>query len=199
MQITGSLGDRITALRLEKHISQQTLAGMLYVTQGTVSKWEKGLRYPDVNMIRRMAEHFGVDPVLLLSAPVSRDDAPAVILVEDEPVILDGFLRTLREALPGAEVSGFRTAAATLEHLSANRVDVAFLDIELYGESGLELARRLIRINPHVNIVFLTSHPEYSLAAFETFCSGYVLKPLTEEKIREQLLHLRFPVQGLSA
>ncbi len=48
-----------------------------------------------------------------------------------------------------------------------------------------------------INIIFLTSHTEYMQAALTDHCSGYVLKPLTPEKIRHEIAHLRFPIRGL--
>ena len=47
MQLSGSLGDRIASLRAKNRISQKELADYLYVNQGTVSRWEKGIRFPD--------------------------------------------------------------------------------------------------------------------------------------------------------
>ena len=196
MQITGTLGSRISALRSEKHISQQALAERLFVTQGTVSKWEKGFRFPDANMIREIAKQLDVDPALLFSAPPTDATTPSVILVEDEPLILNGALCVLREELPHADVAGFHAAADALAFAEAGRIDLAFLDIELHGESGLDLASRLGALNPYTNVVFLTSHSEYALEALGTFCSGYMLKPLTSEKLHAQLSHLRYPLPG---
>ena len=45
------------------------------------------------------------------------------------------------------------------------QVTVAFLDIELFGESGIDLARGLIGFHPHINIIFLTGHSEYTADA----------------------------------
>ena len=75
---------------------------------------------------------------------------------------------------------------------------MAFLDVELYGESGLDLARKLQEVNPRTNIIFLTGHTEYTAEALDLHCSGYLLKPLTPDKIRREIAHLRFPVRGLS-
>ncbi len=51
-------------------------------------------------------------------------------------------------------------------------------------------------INPHTNIVFLTAYPEYSLDAWETGASGFMVKPLTPQRVREQLKKLRYPFQA---
>ena len=74
-----------------------------------------------------------------------------------------------------------------------NRVALAVLDIELGAASGLDLCRALLDINPRTNIVFLTAYPDYSLDAWKTEASGFLLKPLTPEAVKEQLKKLRYP------
>ena len=62
---------------------------------------------------------------------------------------------------------------------------------------GLRLAGELTAINSQTNIIFLTSHAEYLQQAVYDHCSGYILKPLSRERIRHELNNLRFPVRGL--
>ena len=59
--------------------------------------------------------------------------------------------------------------------------------------SGLDLCRTLLEINPRTNVVFLTAYPTYALDAWQTEASGFMVKPLTAEGVREQLTKLRFP------
>ena len=74
-----------------------------------------------------------------------------------------------------------------------NRVALAVLDIELGTASGFDLCSTLLEINPRTNIVFLTAYPDYSLDAWKTGASGFMLKPLTIENVKEQLKKLRYP------
>ncbi|MBR0313482.1 MAG: response regulator, partial [Oscillospiraceae bacterium] len=79
-----------------------------------------------------------------------------------------------------------------------NRVSIAFLDIEIDEElNGLELARKLLEIHPHTNIIYLTNYAEYMKQAIYEHCSGYILKPLSRERVRHELTNLRFPIRGL--
>ena len=193
-----TIGEMITTLRSKNRMSQKDLADSLYVDQSTVSRWERGIRFPDTELIEKMATRFGVDASVLFDAPLNRDALPQIIVVEDEPVLLGDFCATVSATVRDAAVHPFRWASEALSFAGTQQVDVAFLDIELVGGSGLELARALLQSTPRCNVVFLTSHPEYAREALELFCSGYVLKPLTPSKIREQVSHLRYPVPGLS-
>ena len=193
-----SFGQRIKSLRTEKGLSQQQLADLIYVTRKTVGNWETGNRIPDITMLSRLAECLGVETYELVDALHSQDDPPDIILVEDEPVILKGFMHILSDTLPNAQVFGFRNSAEALAFAAGNRIAVAFLDVELFGESGVDLAKKLQSINPRTNIIFLTGHSEYTAEALELHCSGYLLKPLTPAKILGEIAHLRYPVRGLA-
>ena len=72
-------------------------------------------------------------------------------------------------------------------------MSLAFLDIELGKTSGIDLCRTLLDINPRTNVVFLTAYSEYSLDAWSTGASGFMLKPITLEGVRAQLEKLRYP------
>ena len=202
MQVAGSLGERIISLRSERNETQSELANAISIDRSVISRWEKGVRFPDADMIKKLAKHFDVEVSVLLSAPMvapTKANKPVILCVEDVPLLLDEALYVLRSVLPETQIVGFRAAAEALPFARDTRVDVAFLDIELIGESGIGFAQQLLELNPRINLVFLTCHPEYAGEAFSLFASGYALKPLTEKKAREQLAHLRYPVSGLSS
>lgn len=102
-------------------------------------------------------------------------------------------------AAPEAEINGFRGGKAALEYCarlkeSSDAVDAAFLDIEMRGMSGMTLGERLIALFPDINLIYTTGYSEYAVQAIDMRCSGYVLKPVTADKIRHELEHLRNPV-----
>ena len=193
-----ALGQKIRSLRMAKGLSQQQMADLMFVTRKTISNWEAGIREPDVSMIGRVARSLGVEVSELLDDSPSESTPPTIIMVEDEPIILTGFIHILEDTLPDIQTFGFMTAEEAARFAGGTRVDVAFMDIELCGESGIELAEELCALNPHTNIIFLTGHPEYAGEALNLHCSGYILKPLTPEKIKKEIAHLRYPVKGLS-
>lgn len=185
--------DTLRKLRAERELSQRDLAQQMYVTRSTVARWENGSRLPDAVMMSRLAQCFGVDVSVLLSAAAESDESPNVILVDDRKVILTGGLPVLEEAMPSATVVGFTRPSEAIEYAKGNQIALAFLDIELGNASGLDLCRTLLEINPRTNVVFLTAYAEYSLDAWSTGASGFMVKPISQEGVREQLAHLRYP------
>ena len=148
-------------------------------------------------MISKLADELRVETYELLDEMNGAYKPTNVIVVDDEPIILKGFVHILTDTLPDMQIAGFQTAADAIAYAHTTRVEIAFLDIELGGESGISLAETLQKLNPSTNIIFLTGHPEYAYQALNLHCSGYVLKPLTPEKIKKELAHLRFPLRGI--
>lgn len=185
--------DTLKRLRTEKGLSQQALADKMYVTRSTIARWENGSRLPDVAMISRLSDVLGVDTNILLSAAAQSDMCPNVIMVDDNKIILSGGLPILEEVMPNANITGFTKPTDAMEYAKANRVALAFLDIEMGTVSGLNVCRELLRINPRTNVIYLTAYSEYSLDAWSTGASGFMLKPLNAKGVREQLKNLRYP------
>ena len=185
--------ETLRRLRTAKGLSQKELAKRMYVTRPTVARWESGSRMPDAAMISQLSECLGVDVNTLLSAAAARDESPNVIMVDDRKIILTGGLPILKETMPNATVTGFTRPSEAVEYARANRVALAFLDIELGKVSGLELCRTLLEINPRTNVVYLTAYSEYSFDAWSTGARGFMLKPITPEGVRAQLKMLRYP------
>ena len=191
-------GLRLKKLRQAKHMSRRQLAEALYVTPSTVSRWELGMRTPDVETLVRLARCLSVSPAELLSASgVDDNQRPIVILVDDEPIVLSGCLLEVQVALPMAQVEGFSSAEEALDFVRHHRVDVAILDIELGHSSGLTLCRQMMALQPELNVIFLTAYPEYAIQAWDTLASGFLIKPLEQEQIHAQMAALRHPVPGL--
>ena len=60
--------------------------------------------------------------------------------------------------------------------------------------NGLELASAIKKKSPFTNIVFVTGHPEYAIDGFALHVSGFLIKPVTEAKILNEIVNLRRPV-----
>ena len=190
-------GETLRRLRAEKGFTQQQLADHLYMDRTSVASWETGRRMPDVATVALLSKALGVDVATLVDTEEKSRDALNVLLVDDMPIILEGGIQTLRKAIPNANVIGFSDPADVLNYVKENRVALIFLDIELGTLNGIDLCRELLRIRPLTNVIYLTSYPEYSLKAWETGASGFIVKPLKVEKVRQELCRLRHPVKEL--
>lgn len=63
------------------------------------------------------------------------------------------------------------------------------------GISGLELARVIKRVSPDTNVIFVTGYTEYAVEAYRGHASGYIMKPVTETRVKEEMEHLRLPLK----
>ncbi len=180
-------------LRTEKGLSQRELADKMYVTRSTVARWENESRLPDITMINRLSQCLDEDINTLLNAASESDETPNVIFVDDTRITLTGGLPVLEEVLPNANIIGFTRPSEAVEYARAHRVALAFLDIELGKLSGLDICNTLLEINPRTNIIYITAYSDYSLDAWKTGACGFMLKPITQDGVREQLRNLRYP------
>lgn len=117
-----------------------------------------------------------------------------VLALDDEKIALAVCMDAIEEAMPDAEIHGFRIVEDAIEFAKENQVDIAFLDIRMKGYIGTDVARMLKKINPRVNVIFATGYDEYRKDAFELHASGYLTKPITPEAVKEEILNLRFPI-----
>ena len=114
-----------------------------------------------------------------------------VCLIEDEPEIRK-LLRKIIERQDGFEVvaeSG--DFATTISNFAQYRPDVAFVDIDLNGESGMECARIMTSLNPELKIIFATAHSEYMANAFEIYAFDYLVKPFDVARVQRTLSRLK--------
>jgi len=118
-----------------------------------------------------------------------------VLAIDDERPALRLLTDAVGEALPGAEFNGFTKTGEFLEFAKDHPADVAFLDIRIHDVSGLEVAKKLKELQPKINIIFLTGYSEYKGDAMDLHASGYILKPVTAEKVVAELQYLRTPAE----
>ena len=113
-------------------------------------------------------------------APIATPAVTAVI-AEDEPVLreqLQSLLATLWPRLHVAAVAADGVEALAMYDL--HRPQVMFLDIQMPGLSGLQVAQQLAE---RCQIVFLTAYDAYAVAAFEQGAVDYVLKPYDNQRL----------------
>jgi DNA-binding LytR/AlgR family response regulator len=122
---------------------------------------------------------------------------PTAIIAEDEPILRQELRQELSTLWPELEV---RAEAAdgseALQAIQDTAPDVAFLDIEMPGENGLEVARR---VNGRCHVVFVTAYDKYAVAAFEQQAADYILKPYSRERLAASILRLKDRMQSVPA
>lgn len=121
-----------------------------------------------------------------------------VLITDDEKLIAEDLKNEVIHLYPDASVDAFTVAADALESAKHTEYDVALLDIDMPGTDGLTLAKKLIALWPGVNIIFVTGHEEYALEAHELYCSGFLLKPAGERKLKKAFENLRMPYSHVS-
>ena len=111
------------------------------------------------------------------------------ICVDDEANALQ-VIETLCRRLPQLDrVVGFTSSAEALAWMAQNPADLALLDVDMPGLSGLELARVIQDKYPDTAIIFLTGYPQFAVEAFALHVSGYLLKPVGRETLSQEVDH----------
>ena len=119
-----------------------------------------------------------------------------ILLVDDEQLQLIRLEKEVKKVFPeDGKISSFLNPLEALKKCKEDGVDIAFLDIEMPGINGIELAKQLKRINPLVNIIFVTAYDNYALDAYKIHASGYLSKPVSASKIKEEVEALRYPIE----
>lgn len=108
-----------------------------------------------------------------------------IMAVDDEILALEDFEDTCREVGIDDEIVKFNNPIEALGFVACNKVDIAFLDIEMPVIKGLELARRIKETSKNTRIIFSTGYSEYALDAFKADAVDYILKPYEPERIRQ--------------
>jgi DNA-binding LytR/AlgR family response regulator len=117
----------------------------------------------------------------------------SVLAVDDETPALDEIVYLLKNSAMVSHVRAVSSATDALHHLHHEPYDVVLLDIAMPGIDGLELARVVAQFSLPPAIVFVTAHEEHALAAFDVGGSGYLLKPLTQERLVTALRRVTQP------
>lgn len=96
------------------------------------------------------------------------------IIIDDEPIARRGMRRLIEKSCNLTLQAELDCAEKAEEWLRQNSTDLIFLDIEMPGMNGIELARRM----PRNMIIFTTAYSEYALEGFEVEAIDYLVKPV---------------------
>lgn len=111
------------------------------------------------------------------------------IIADDEATLRVYLKEKLHAVWPELSVTGEAgDGDAAFRLIEKERPDIAFLDIQMPGISGIEVARRIAGT---CAVVFITAHNKYAVEAFESEALDYVLKPVTEERLEKTVKRLK--------
>ena len=111
------------------------------------------------------------------------------IIADDEPRLAEYRKERLAAMWPELVIAGMAANGPEAKALiDAEAPDIAFLDIQMPGLTGLDVARGT---STDVNIVFVTAYDQYALDAFERAAVDYLLKPVTDERLAQTIERLK--------
>jgi len=114
-----------------------------------------------------------------------------VLVVDDEQLAREELCFLLGQA-GGLEIAGqAKDGVEALRLTGELRPDVVFLDVQMPGLTGFEVARRLLVIDTPPQLVFVTAFDQYALDAFSVNAVDYVLKPVDAERLEQTLERVR--------
>jgi DNA-binding LytR/AlgR family response regulator len=111
------------------------------------------------------------------------------IIAEDEPLLREELSELLASLWPGLEiVAATADGIAALQALEQHAPDILFLDINMPGMNGIEVARQA---SGRCHIVFVTAYDQHTLAAFEQGAVDYLLKPVQAARLATTVARLK--------
>jgi two-component system, response regulator YesN len=116
-----------------------------------------------------------------------------VIIVDDNIYVCRGLRDTVNWASYDMQVIGiYESAEQAIGSLTSSSLDVAFVDIQLPGISGLQFARHLRSLSPNIIIVIISAYAEFSFAreCIQIGITRYLLKPIDSEELNNLLAQI---------
>jgi two-component system LytT family response regulator len=113
-----------------------------------------------------------------------------VVIADDEPLARSRLRALLADHADVVIAAEAEDADSALQAIRSERPDLVLLDVEMPGEGGVALARRL-HLTPAPLIVFVTAYSDHAVDAFETGAVDYLLKPFDEARLATALARVR--------
>lgn len=111
------------------------------------------------------------------------------VVIIDDQLSMHTIMQRMLDKIAGVEIiAKFQETTSAYAFLMDQQADLVFLDIHMQGENGLELAERLRESGLRTKLVFVTSHKDYALSAFDVYAYDYIVKPISQERLRGTVL-----------
>jgi two-component system, LytTR family, response regulator LytT len=113
------------------------------------------------------------------------------VVVDDEPLAREEICYLLDEMGGVAVVAQAGNGPDAVEAVNEHEPDLVFLDVQMPGLTGFEVARRLVASGPPVAIVFVTAYDQHAIEAFEVNAVDYLLKPVDSGRLETAVQRVR--------
>ena len=110
-----------------------------------------------------------------------------IIYIDDEKPALENFYYTINKCKEIETLNLFTSPFEAIEFTKNNKIDMAFIDMEMNEMHGLNLAKEISKIDKNIHIVFVTAYNQYAFEAFNVNAIGYVLKPYSVDDIQKEI------------
>ncbi len=123
---------------------------------------------------------------------------PTALIADDEPLLVQALEKALASVWPELLVtSKVGNGESAISQLLSGSYDIAFLDIQMPGHSGIEVVQAVIEEWPETEdakptplFVFVTAHDEFAIDAFELAAIDYVVKPVSDNRLKKTVERL---------
>ena len=121
-------------------------------------------------------------------------NTPTAVVAEDEETLRHELVEQLGQLWPELSIVGEAAdGVQALRLLDQHQPDVLFLDIQMPGATGLDVARQ---VGSRSHVVFVTAYDQYAVAAFDHGAVDYVLKPLSAARLFTAISRVRQRLAG---
>ena len=121
-----------------------------------------------------------------------------ILIADDQPMIVEDLLDELSHLCPDAMCIGTSDPHEIVPLFNEYLFDIVFMDIDLAGLSGIELAKKILEIKPRTNIIYITGYERFALESYKTVASAFLVKPVSTEMLTNALDTLRYPVSDIT-
>lgn len=117
--------------------------------------------------------------------------AANLLIVDDDPALLDALSEALRLRMDGLQIDTCDSGLAALERIAATDYDALVVDIKMPGMDGLELLAEIKKLRPETPTLLITGHGDHELAvqALRGGAYDYVTKPIDRDYFVSSLTH----------
>lgn len=112
------------------------------------------------------------------------------VCIDDEPLAVEYTLKQCEQLAEIKEAKGFTDADEALNWICSHPTDLVLLDINMPGTDGITIAAQIKQHKPHTAIIFLTAYRDYAFDAYAVHPAGYLLKPVSLEKLAAEVRHV---------